>query len=39
MPLAERRQRYETNMNALRKHDLGVWRDDFLRDLRGDGGK
>jgi len=22
-------------MTALRKHDLGVWRDDFLADLRG----
>jgi trehalose 6-phosphate synthase len=37
MPLAERKQRYQTNMAALRKHDLGVWRDDFLADLRGDG--
>jgi trehalose 6-phosphate synthase len=36
MPLAERKERYETNMTALRKHDLGVWRDDFLADLRGD---
>jgi trehalose 6-phosphate synthase len=34
MPLAERKARYETNMTALRKNDLGVWRDSFLRDLR-----
>jgi trehalose 6-phosphate synthase len=35
MPLAERQQRYQTNMAALRKNDLGVWRDHFLADLRG----
>jgi trehalose 6-phosphate synthase len=35
MPLAERRERYETNMKMLRKYDLGVWRDSFLADLRG----
>jgi len=35
MPLAERRERYETNMVMLRKYDLGVWRDSFLADLRG----
>jgi trehalose 6-phosphate synthase len=35
MPLAERRERYETNMVELRKNDLGVWRDSFLADLRG----
>ncbi|WEY40359.1 alpha,alpha-trehalose-phosphate synthase (UDP-forming) [Paraburkholderia sp. SUR17] len=34
MPLAERKARHETNMTALRKNDLGVWRDSFLRDLR-----
>jgi len=34
MPLAERKTRYETNMDALRRNDLGVWRDTFLRDLR-----
>jgi trehalose 6-phosphate synthase len=34
MPLAERKQRYETNMAALRKFDLGAWRDRFLTDLR-----
>jgi trehalose 6-phosphate synthase len=34
MPLAERKTRYETNMEALRRNDLGVWRDTFLRDLR-----
>jgi trehalose 6-phosphate synthase len=33
MPLAERQARYETNMAALRRNDLGVWRDTFLRDL------
>ena len=35
MPLAERKQRYETNMVALRKYNLGVWRDSFLADLKG----
>ncbi|HTH59925.1 MAG TPA: alpha,alpha-trehalose-phosphate synthase (UDP-forming) [Paraburkholderia sp.] len=35
MPLAERIARYETNMEALRRNDLGVWRDSFLHDLRG----
>ncbi|PXW27459.1 alpha,alpha-trehalose-phosphate synthase (UDP-forming) [Paraburkholderia caballeronis] len=34
MPLAERQARYETNMEALRRNDLGVWRDSFLHDLR-----
>ncbi|MFP6559003.1 alpha,alpha-trehalose-phosphate synthase (UDP-forming) [Paraburkholderia sp. B3] len=33
MPLAERQSRYETNMAALRRNDLGVWRDTFLSDL------
>ncbi|HEV3430369.1 MAG TPA: alpha,alpha-trehalose-phosphate synthase (UDP-forming) [Paraburkholderia sp.] len=33
MPLAERKERYQTNMEALRHNDLGVWRDRFLRDL------
>ncbi|RQH07331.1 alpha,alpha-trehalose-phosphate synthase (UDP-forming) [Paraburkholderia dinghuensis] len=33
MPLAERQARYETNMEALRRNNLGVWRDSFLRDL------
>ncbi len=33
MPLAERQARYEINMEALRRNDLGVWRDSFLRDL------
>ncbi|WP_322008990.1 alpha,alpha-trehalose-phosphate synthase (UDP-forming) [Paraburkholderia sp. J12] len=33
MPLPERQARYETNMEALRRNDLGVWRDTFLRDL------
>ena len=34
MPLAERKARYHTNMEALRRNDLGVWRDSFLSDLR-----
>jgi trehalose 6-phosphate synthase len=34
MPLAERKERYATNMAALRKFDLGAWRDRFLTDLR-----
>ncbi|WP_321964706.1 alpha,alpha-trehalose-phosphate synthase (UDP-forming) [Paraburkholderia sp. J7] len=33
MPLEERQSRYQTNMEALRRNDLGVWRDSFLRDL------
>jgi trehalose 6-phosphate synthase len=33
MPLKERQARYEINMEALRRNDLGVWRDTFLRDL------
>jgi trehalose 6-phosphate synthase len=33
MPLAERQARYEINMEALRRNDLGVWRDTFLSDL------
>ncbi|PLZ03730.1 alpha,alpha-trehalose-phosphate synthase (UDP-forming) [Burkholderia sp. WAC0059] len=39
MPLEERKARYETNMTALRRNDLGVWRDTFLRDLRGTPGR
>ncbi len=34
MPLDARQRRHEINMAALRKNDLGVWRDSFLRDLR-----
>ena len=34
MPLKERQRRHQVNMAALRKNDLGVWRDSFLRDLR-----
>jgi trehalose 6-phosphate synthase len=34
MPLDERKRRHEMDMQALRKNDLGVWRDSFLRDLR-----
>ena len=33
MPLAERQARYEINMEALRRNNLGVWRDRFLSDL------
>ncbi|QGZ61487.1 alpha,alpha-trehalose-phosphate synthase (UDP-forming) [Paraburkholderia acidisoli] len=33
MPLDERKARYHTNMEALRRNDLGVWRDTFLSDL------
>ena len=29
MPLDERQRRHEINMAALRKNDLGVWRDTF----------
>jgi trehalose 6-phosphate synthase len=39
MPLAERQARYETSMTALRKNDLGVWRDTFLAALRGEPAK
>jgi len=34
MPLDARQRRHEINMAALRKNDLGVWRDSFLHDLR-----
>ncbi len=34
MPLDARQRRHEINMAALRKNDLGVWRDTFLSDLR-----
>jgi len=34
MPLDERKRRHDIDMQALRKNDLGVWRDSFLRDLR-----
>lgn len=34
MPLDERRDRYRRMLEALRKNDLGVWRDTFLDDLR-----
>ncbi|WP_322106850.1 alpha,alpha-trehalose-phosphate synthase (UDP-forming) [Paraburkholderia sp. J41] len=33
MPLDERKARYQTNMEMLRRNDLGVWRDTFLSDL------
>ncbi|MBB3104154.1 alpha,alpha-trehalose-phosphate synthase (UDP-forming) [Azomonas macrocytogenes] len=34
MPLAERKDRYEHMMQAIRAADLDTWRDDFLRDLQ-----
>ena len=34
MPLAERKDRYEHMMQAIRAADLDAWRDTFLRDLR-----
>jgi trehalose 6-phosphate synthase len=34
MPLAERQERHQSMLKALRKNDLGVWRDRFLADLR-----
>jgi trehalose 6-phosphate synthase len=34
MPLAERRARHADMMAVLRRNDVSVWRDDFLRDLR-----
>jgi trehalose 6-phosphate synthase len=33
MPLEERRERYEANMEVLRKHDIAKWRDDFVGAL------
>ncbi|MFC2973114.1 trehalose-6-phosphate synthase [Azotobacter bryophylli] len=33
MPLAERKERYEQQMQAIRAADLSAWRDNFLRDL------
>ncbi|EXF42711.1 alpha,alpha-trehalose-phosphate synthase [Pseudomonas sp. BAY1663] len=34
MSLAERKDRYEHLMRAIRAADLDAWRDNFLRDLR-----
>jgi trehalose 6-phosphate synthase len=34
MPLAERKDRYEHLMRAIRAADLDAWRDNFMRDLR-----
>ncbi|MGI4983687.1 MAG: alpha,alpha-trehalose-phosphate synthase (UDP-forming) [Janthinobacterium lividum] len=34
MPLDERQDRHRQMLVALRKNDLGVWRDTFLADLR-----
>ncbi len=33
MPLAERKDRWETMMQSIRRFDLDAWRDNFLRDL------
>lgn len=33
MPLSERKSRYESLMEILRKNDLSTWRDRFLSDL------
>lgn len=33
MSLNERLERYHLQMDVLRKNNLGVWRDNFLRDL------
>ncbi|HTI19030.1 MAG TPA: alpha,alpha-trehalose-phosphate synthase (UDP-forming) [Trinickia sp.] len=35
MPLAERRARYRDMIAQLRKNNVSVWRDNFLRDLQG----
>jgi trehalose 6-phosphate synthase len=37
MPLAERRARYREMIAQLRKNNVSVWRDNFLRDLQGAG--
>ena len=34
MSLAERKDRYEHLMRAIRAADLNAWRDNFMRDLR-----
>ena len=34
MPLDERRDRYQRMMEVLRRNNVSVWRDTFLRDLR-----
>jgi trehalose 6-phosphate synthase len=39
MPLAERRARYREMIAQLRKNNVSVWRDNFLRDLQGTGDK
>jgi len=36
MPLAERRQRHEQNLAAVRRHDIHTWYREFLRDLTGE---
>jgi trehalose 6-phosphate synthase len=36
MPLAERRQRHEQMLGAVRRHDIHSWYRDFLRDLTGE---
>jgi trehalose 6-phosphate synthase len=36
MPLAERRQRHEQMLGAVRRHDIHHWYREFLRDLTGE---
>jgi trehalose 6-phosphate synthase len=36
MPLAERRQRHEQMLGAVRRHDIHNWYREFLRDLTGE---
>jgi trehalose 6-phosphate synthase len=34
MPLAERRRKWEGLMQVVRDTDVGIWRDDFVSNLR-----
>jgi len=34
MSLPHRQARHQENIEVLRKNNLGVWRESFLRDLR-----
>jgi trehalose 6-phosphate synthase len=36
MPLDERQKRWQEMMETLRRNNIGKWREDFLRALRGD---
>ena len=38
MPLTERRERHETNFEAISSCDIGWWSESFLRALSGSGG-